>query len=105
MSVNDCKLIEFPIVRERRGNLSFVESGENIPFEIKRVYYLYDVPAGSERGGHAHLQLQQLLIAVSGSFDVILNDGTNERCFHLNRPHIGLYISSMIWRSIGNFSS
>jgi len=94
-----------PKICDRRGNLSFIEGSIHIPFDISRVYYLYDVPGGSERGGHAHKDLQQLIIAMSGSFDVVLDDGVNKIRYHLNRSYIGLYIPHMIWRELDNFSS
>jgi hypothetical protein len=100
-----CKLIDLPKIAEARGNLTFVEGGRHIPFEIKRVYYLYDVPGGAARGGHAHKALHQLIVAMSGSFDVILDDGYEKKRFHLNRSYMGLYICPMIWREIDNFSS
>ncbi|MDK2772333.1 MAG: FdtA/QdtA family cupin domain-containing protein [Flavobacterium sp.] len=98
------KLINIPKIEDPRGNLSVIEK-ECIPFEIKRVYYLYDVPAGAERGGHAHKKLQQFLVALSGSFDVILNDGVNEKVVTLNKPYEGLLIENGIWRELKNFSS
>ncbi len=104
MIVN-CKIIDFPKITDPRGNLTFIEGGRHIPFEIQRVYYLYDVPGGAERGGHAHQQLQQLIIAMSGSFDVVLDDGYEKKCFHLNRSYYGLYICPMVWRELENFSS
>jgi hypothetical protein len=105
MGIENCRLLEFPIVGDPRGNLTFVESNRHIPFDIKRVYYLYDVPGGAERGGHAHRNLQQVIIAMSGSFDVVLNDGKRSHRYHLNRSYYGLYVGSMIWREIDNFSS
>jgi dTDP-4-dehydrorhamnose 3,5-epimerase-like enzyme len=105
MSIEDCKIIELPKIHDPRGNLTFIENGEHIPFDIQRVYYLYDVPGGSERGGHAHRDLQQLIIAMSGSFDVVLDDGFRKERFHLNRSHYGLYIGTMVWRELDNFSS
>ena len=105
MSIQECKILSLPVVHDRRGNLTFIESSKIIPFEIKRVYYLYDVPGGAERGGHAHKQLNQLIIAMSGSFDVLLDDGKDKKKFHLNRSYNGLYICPMIWREINNFSS
>ncbi|MDD3005470.1 FdtA/QdtA family cupin domain-containing protein [Flavobacterium sp.] len=98
------KLITIPKIEEPRGNLSVIE-GDVIPFEMKRVYYLYDVPSGAERGGHAHKNLQQFLIALSGSFDVILNDGIEQKTITLNKPFEGLLINPGIWREINNFSS
>lgn len=105
MSLDDCKIIELPKIGDPRGNLTFIEGGELIPFDISRVYYLYDVPGGAERGGHAHKELSQLIIAMSGSFDVVLDDGENKKRIHLNRPYQGLYVCPMIWRELDNFSS
>jgi hypothetical protein len=103
--LSQCRLIDFPKISDPRGNLTFVEGGRHIPFEIKRVYYLYDVPGGAERGGHAHRDLQQIIVAMSGSFDVVLDDGQERTRFHLNRSYYGLYIPTMIWRALDNFSS
>lgn len=97
--------IDFPIIHEPRGNLSFIEGGIHVPFDIKRVYYLYDVPGGAARGGHAHKDLQQVIIALSGSFDVILDDGSSRSKVSLNRSYHGLYLPNMIWRELENFSS
>jgi len=105
MSLDDCRIIELPKISDPRGNLSFIESGNHIPFEIKRVYYLYDVPGGGKRGGHAHKALHQLIIAISGSFDIVLDDGKHTKRLHLNRSYYGLYICPMIWRELDNFSS
>jgi hypothetical protein len=105
MTINDCKLIDLPKIADPRGNLSFIEGGQHIPFDIRRVYYLYDVPGGSERGSHAHKGLHQFVVAMSGSFDVILDDGVEERRFHLNRSYYGLYVCPMMWRDLDNFSS
>ncbi len=105
MDINLCKIIELPKIADPRGNLTFVESNNQIPFEIQRVYYLYDVPGGSERGGHAHKGLHQLIIAMSGSFDVLLDDGKEKKRVHLCRSYYGLYICPMIWRELDNFSS
>ena len=105
MSLNKCKLIDLPRIHDPRGNLTFIEGCRHIPFEIKRVYYLYDVPGGATRAGHAHKTLEQLLIAMSGSFDITMDDGFQKKTFHLNRSYYGLYIPPMIWRDINNFSS
>lgn len=105
MSLNNCKIIDLPKISDPRGNLTFVEGGQHIPFDIQRVYYLYDVPGGAERGGHAHKALHQLIIAMSGSFDVVLNDGKEKKRIHLNRSYSGLYVCPMIWRELDNFSS
>ena len=105
MTLSNCKIIDLPKVTDRRGNLTFIEENRHIPFGIKRVYYLYDVPGGETRGGHAHKRLQQFIIAASGSFDVILDDGVERNRFHLNRSYYGLYVPQMIWRELDNFSS
>jgi hypothetical protein len=104
-SVFDSTLIELPKNHQVNGNITAVNNGNEIPFDVKRVYYLYDVPGGEGRGGHAHKQLQQLIIAVSGSFDIILDDGKTKRTFHLNRPYIGLLMPAGLWRELNNFSS
>lgn len=105
MSLDECRIIELPKIQDHRGNLTFVESDRHMPFEIKRVYYLYDVPGGAARAAHAHKALRQLMIAMSGSFDVTLDDGFEKKKFHLNRSYFGLYIPSMMWRDLDNFSS
>jgi hypothetical protein len=105
MSIGDCRLIELPRVNDPRGNLTYVESGRHIPFEVKRIFYLYDVPGGATRAGHALKSCHQFLIAASGSFDVIGDDGAERKTFQLNRSYYGLYIPPMIWREISNFSS
>jgi len=105
MTIHDCKLIELPKISDPRGNLTFIEGGRHIPFDIRRVYYTYDVPGGAERGGHAHKVLNQLIIAMSGSFDVVLDDGHEKKRFHLNRSYQGLYVCPMMWRELDNFSS
>lgn len=105
MSLSDCKFLQMPKISDVRGNLTFIEGGNHVPFEIKRVYYLYDVPGGSDRGAHAHRTLHQFFIAMSGSFDVVLNDGRQEKRFHLNRSYFGLYVTPMMWRLLDNFSS
>ena len=97
-------LVNLPQVTEARGNLTFIEGGRHVPFDIKRVYYLYDVPSGADRGGHAHRTLTQMLIALSGSFDVHTDTGHARRTFHLNRANIGLSLPAMTWREIDNFS-
>ncbi|WP_427872638.1 sugar 3,4-ketoisomerase [Flavobacterium sp. MMS24-S5] len=98
------QIIAIPKIEERRGNLSVIEN-TTVPFDIKRVYYLYDVPAGAERGGHAHKNLRQFLVALSGSFDVVLKDGKKEQIITLNKPYEGLLINPGIWRELQNFSS
>jgi dTDP-4-dehydrorhamnose 3,5-epimerase-like enzyme len=103
--IEKCQIIDLPIVSDPRGNLTFIESGHQVPFDIQRVYYLYDVPGGAERGGHAHKGLHQLIIAVSGSFDVELDDGREKKTIQLNRSYQGLYVCPMIWRELSNFSS
>lgn len=105
MSLSNCRIIELPKIADARGNLTFIESGRHIPFEIRRTYYLYDVPGGSSRAAHAHRELHQLMIAMAGSFDVTLDDGRKKKKFHLNRSYYGLYIPPMIWRDLDNFSS
>ncbi len=105
MGLKDCKVINLPRLTDPRGNLTFIEGNRHIPFDIKRIYYLYDVPGGSERGGHAHKALSQLIIAISGTFDVILSDGCDKKRFHLNRSFQGLYVCPMLWRELDNFSS
>ena len=105
MQIRNCRVIELPKTSDPRGNLTFIEGGRHIPFSIQRVYYLYDVPGGAERGGHAHKELHQLIIAMSGSFDVILDDGREKKRIHLNRSYYGLYVCPMIWRELDNFSS
>lgn len=106
MRIDKCKIVELPKISDPRGNLTFIEGNQHIPFDIRRVYYLYDVPGGAERGGHAHKELSQLIIAMSGSFDVILDEGEGKRKrVHLNRSYQGLYVCPMMWRELDNFSS
>lgn len=103
-TINDVRIIEIPKIKDPRGNLSVIEK-EVVPFEMKRVYYLYDVPSGSSRGGHAHIEQKEFLIALSGSFDVMLDDGENKKVVSLNRPDRGLLIVDGIWRELNNFSA
>lgn len=105
MTLDDCRIIELPKIHDPRGNLTFIEGSNHIPFDIKRVFYLYDVPGGSTRAGHANKFSHQFLIAMSGSFDVVVDDGRDKRRFHLNRSYYGLLIPTLIWREIDNFSS
>ena len=105
MPLDDCRIIELPKIQDHRGNLTFIEADRHVPFEIKRVYYLYDVPGGAARAAHGHRSLNQLMIAMSGSFDVTLDDGKQKKLFHLNRSYFGLYIPPMMWRDLDNFSS
>lgn len=100
-----CRVISFPVLQDYRGNLTFIEQNRHVPFEIKRVYYLYDLPTGAVRGGHAHISLEQVIISMSGSFEVIIDDGYVQKSFFLNRPHYGLYIPPGMWRELANFSS
>lgn len=104
-SVDDCKIIEVPVVHTEAGNISVLENQENIPFDVKRIYYLYDVPMGSERGGHAHYELQQYVIAASGSFTFTLDDGRKKKEIFLNHPNKALHIVPGIWREMKDFSS
>lgn len=104
MSLSDCRLLRFPKIGDAKGNLTFVENERHIPFAVRRVYYTYDIPNGGTRGAHGHKVLEQVIIAVSGSFDVMLDDGVETARFQLNRPHDGLYVSPMMWGEIDNFS-
>jgi len=99
------KTINLPKINDNRGNLSFIEGDIHIPFGIKRAYYLYDIPGGAERGGHAHYNLQQLIIPLAGSFDIYLDDGKNQETVSMNRAYMGLIIEKMVWRELKNFSS
>jgi hypothetical protein len=103
--IERCRVVDLPRINDPRGNLTFIESGDQVPFDIKRAYYLYDIPGGAERGGHAHKELQQLIIAMSGSFDIVLDDGFAQERVNLNRSYFGLYIGPMVWREMDNFSS
>jgi dTDP-4-dehydrorhamnose 3,5-epimerase-like enzyme len=100
-----CRLVELPKVHDPRGNLTFIEGGQHVPFDIERVYYLYDVPGGAARGGHAHKQLEQLVIAASGSLEILVDDGVRQERHFLNRSYYGLYIPRMVWRELDDFSS
>ena len=102
---DDCKIIQLPKVHDPRGNLTFIEGKKHVPFKIMRCYWIYDVPGGEKRGGHAYRNLHELIVAVSGSFDVVLDDGKGKQIFPLNRSYFGLYVPNLIWRSIGNFST
>jgi dTDP-4-dehydrorhamnose 3,5-epimerase-like enzyme len=105
MSLEKVAIIDLPKITDPRGNLTFVEGSNHIPFDIKRVFYLYDVPGGETRAGHSNIHSEQVIIAVSGSFDVIVDDGNNKKRFHLNRSYFGLYLPTYVWREIDNFSS
>jgi hypothetical protein len=105
MSIKDCSLIDLPRVNDPRGNLTFIEGGRHVPFELKRIFYLYDVPGGAMRAGHALKRCHQFIVATSGSFDVILDDGAERKRFQLNRSYYGLYVPPLVWREIDNFSS
>ena len=104
MSISECRLINLPKITNSRGNLTYIEENNQIPFEIKRMYYCYDTPTGIDRGGHVHKNLHQLIIAIGGSFDVILDDGFERISFHLDEPNLGLYVPSMIWHELNNFT-
>jgi len=104
-TVFDCSIIDVSKVHNEAGNITVVENGKNIPFDVKRVYYLYDIPGGEARGGHAHYELEQYVFAASGSFDIILDDGKNRKIVTLNRPNLALHIVPGLWRELDNFSS
>jgi hypothetical protein len=105
MNLNICKLVDLPKITDPEGNLTPIEGGRHVPFDIMRVFYLYDVPGGATRAGHALKTCQQFIIAMSGSFDVVLDDGTDTKRYHLNRSYTGLYVPALIWRELENFSS
>ena len=105
MPLSKVEVIELPKITDSRGNLTFIESGRHIPFDIKRTYYLYDVPGGAARAAHGHRELKQFMVAMSGSFDITLDDGFEKKVFRLNRSYRGIYIPPMIWRDLDNFSS
>lgn len=104
-SVKDCRIIQLPKFEDRRGNLSFIEEGTHLSFPIARVYWTYDVPGGQKRVGHAYCQLEEFIVAISGSFNIIVDDGTDTKTFQLNRSYYGLYIPRMVWRTLDNFST
>ncbi len=104
MSISDCKIINLPKFSDDRGSLTFIENSNNIPFDIQRIYYLYNIPENKTRGGHGHIRLEQLVIAVKGGFDITLDDATSNKTFHLDSPENGLYICKGIWRDISNFT-
>ena len=105
MTIDDCKIIELPRFLDARGNLSFVEQNNHIPFEIKRTYWIYDVPGGEERGGHAYRQNEEFIVALSGAFDVVVDNGQQKKTFTLNRSYYGLYVPNGLWREMKNFST
>lgn len=105
MTVDDCKIVELPKFLDARGNLSFAENYKHILFEIKRTYWIYDVPGGEDRGGHAYFKNQEFIIALSGAFDVVVDDGENKKIFSLNRSYFGLYVPAGLWRTMENFST
>lgn len=105
MNIDDIKIVELPKFLDARGNLSFAEQNNHVPFEIKRTYWIYDVPGGEERGGHAFRENKEFIVALSGSFDVIVDDGKNKKTFTLNRSYYGLYVPAGLWRTMENFST
>ena len=105
MALHDCRIVDLPVIRDDRGNLTFAEGEHHLPFPFRRVFYLYDVPGGSRRAGHALKTCHQFLIAISGSFDVLLDDGHEQARFHLNRSYHGLHVTPLTWRELDNFSS
>lgn len=105
MTLDNVKLIELPKILDRRGNLTFIEGNNHVPFEIKRTYWIYDVPGGETRGGHAFIEQQEFIVALSGSFDVVVDDGKKKKTFQLNRSYYGLFIPNGLWRHMENFST
>jgi dTDP-4-dehydrorhamnose 3,5-epimerase-like enzyme len=105
LGIDACKLIELPVIHNPQGNLTFIEENRHVPFPVARVYYLYDVPEGAVRGGHAHRELEQLIVPIGGRFDVIVDDGVEQRRIALDRPWVGLHVPRMIWRELENFSA
>ncbi len=104
-NIHQCNILQLPKVHDRAGNITAIENNIHLPFDVERVFYLYDVPGGEKRGGHAHKELQEFIIAVSGAFDVLMDDGKNKKIIHLDRPFIGLHITQGVWRELLNFSS
>ncbi len=104
-TIDDCKIVDLPKIHNRAGNITALENNTSLSFDVKRVYYLYDVPGGESRGGHAHKELEQFIVAGSGAFDVLIDDGFNKKVVHLDRPYVGLHIVPGIWRELMNFSS
>lgn len=105
MKISDARILDLPKILDKRGNLSIIEEYKNIPFKIERTYWIYDVPGGEMRGGHAYKENQEFIVALSGSFDVILDDGINKKVFSLNRSYYGLYVPNSLWREMNNFST
>lgn len=105
LGIEDCKLVELPVVENPQGHLTFIEERRHVPFPIARVYYLYDVPKGAVRGGHAHKALEQLIVPIGGSFEVVLDDGSERKRVLLDQPRVGLYLPRLIWRELENFSA
>lgn len=105
MKATDCQILSLPKIADGRGNLSIIEEFKQIPFKIRRSYWIYDVPGGCERGGHAYKQNTEFIVALSGSFDVVINDGVEEKSFHLNRSYMGLLVPKGLWRVMNNFST
>ena len=105
MKTESAQIIELPKILDKRGNLSFIEEFKNIPFKIERTYWIYDVPGGESRGGHAYRENEEFIVALSGSFDVVLDDGSNRKVFSLNRSYYGLYVPKGLWREMNNFST
>lgn len=105
MNVSDCIILDLPKIADGRGNLSIIEQYKQVPFKIKRTYWIYDVPGGCERGGHAYRENTEFIVALSGSFDVVINDGVEEKSFHLNRSYMGLLVPKGLWRVMNNFST
>jgi len=104
MNIDYCKIINLPKISDQRGNLTFIEGGHQVPFDIKRIFYVYDIPSGEDRGAHAHYDLHQFIVCLSGGLNIYLDDGKQKKTFHLNRPWMGLHIPPMIWASEGDFN-